>query len=80
MENVRIFALGGQDENGKNSYVFAHEEDLYVINAGVKVPINSQNGVDTLIPDFTHLEKNKDKIKGIFISDIRNESFSALPW
>ncbi|EIE39362.1 ribonuclease J [Mycoplasmopsis canis] len=80
MENIRIFALGGQDENGKNSYVLAHNEDLFIINAGVKVPINSQNGVDTIIPDFSYLEKNKNNIKGIFISDIRNESFSALPW
>ncbi|MBN4084191.1 ribonuclease J [Mycoplasma sp. CSL10166] len=80
MENVKIFALGGQDENGKNSYVFSYNDDLYIINSGVKIPINSKNGVDTLIPDFTFLEKNKDKIKGIFITDIRNESFSALPW
>ncbi|QNM93435.1 ribonuclease J [Mycoplasma sp. Pen4] len=80
MENVNIFALGGQDENGKNCYVFEHNNDIYVINAGVKVPIESNNGVDTLIPDFSYLEKNKDRIKGIFITDIKNESFSALPW
>lgn len=80
MENVRIFALGGQDENGKNSYVFAYNEDLYLINCGVKIPVNSENGVDTLIPNFEYLEKNKKNFKGVFISDIRNESFSALPW
>ncbi|WP_322960443.1 ribonuclease J [Mycoplasmopsis cynos] len=80
MENVRVFALGGQDENGKNCYVLSYNEDIYIVNTGVKVPINAHNGVDTLIPDFTYLESNKDKIKGILISDIRNESFSALPW
>ncbi|WP_435130107.1 ribonuclease J [Mycoplasma sp. 6243] len=80
MEKVNIFALGGQDENGKNCYVLDYNDDLYVVNAGVKIPINSNNGVDTLIPDFTFLEKHRKKIQGIFITDIRNESFSALPW
>ncbi|SJZ46282.1 ribonuclease J [Mycoplasmopsis verecunda] len=80
MDNVNIFALGGQDENGKNCYVFEHNNDIYVINAGVKVPIDANNGVDTLIPNFDYLIKHKDKIKGIFITDIKNESFSALPW
>ncbi|TDV24253.1 ribonuclease J [Mycoplasmopsis mustelae] len=80
MEKVNIFALGGQDENGKNCFVLDYNDNLYVVNTGVKIPINSNNGVDTLIPDFTFLEKNKKKIQGIFISDIRNESFSALPW
>ncbi|WP_426461118.1 ribonuclease J [Mycoplasma hafezii] len=80
MENINIFALGGQDENGKNCYVFELENNIFVINAGVKIPINSQNGVDTLIPDFSYLEKNKNRIKGIFITDVKNETFSALPW
>ncbi|QGZ97638.1 ribonuclease J [Mycoplasma sp. NEAQ87857] len=80
MENVNIFALGGQDENGKNCYVLEHNNNIYIINTGVKIPINSQNGVDTLIPDFSYLEKNKNKIQGVFISDIKNETFSALPW
>ncbi|UWV83200.1 hypothetical protein [Mycoplasmopsis cynos] len=77
MENVRVFAcIWRQDENGKNCYVLSYNEDIYIVNTGVKVPINAHNGVDTLIPDFTYLESNKDKIKGILISDIRNESFS----
>ncbi|WLP85459.1 ribonuclease J [Mycoplasma seminis] len=80
MQNVNIFALGGQDENGKNCYVLEHNNDIYIINTGVKVPIESNNGVDTLIPDFSYLIKYKDRIKGVFITDIKNESFSALPW
>ncbi|WAM06917.1 hypothetical protein ONA23_01730 [Mycoplasmopsis cynos] len=70
--------LCGEDENGKNCYVLSYNEDIYIVNTGVKVPINAHNGVDTLIPDFTYLESNKDKIKGILISDIRNESFSVF--
>lgn len=80
MEKVNIFALGGQDENGKNCYVLDYDDSLYIVNAGVKIPINMSNGVDTLIPDFSFLEKNKNKIQGVFITDIKNETFSALPW
>ncbi|UUM19952.1 MULTISPECIES: ribonuclease J [unclassified Mycoplasma] len=80
MQQVNIFALGGQDENGKNCYVFEHNSNIFIVNSGVKIPINSSNGVDALIPDFSYLEKHKQKIKGVFITDIKNESFSALPW
>lgn len=80
MAHINFFSLGGLDENGKNCYILKHEEDIFIINSGAKMPINSANGVDTLIPDFTYLIQNKDKIKGIFITDVKNESFSALPW
>ncbi|WP_033161213.1 ribonuclease J [[Mycoplasma] collis] len=80
MAKINIFSLGGLDENGKNLYVIEVNDDIFIINSGYKIPINSTNGVDTLIPDFTYLEKNKSKIKGVFITDAKNESFSALPW
>lgn len=80
MANINFFALGGLDENGKNSYVLEVNGDIYVINTGIKVPIDLNYGIDTLIPDFKYLEKNASKIKGIFLTDVKNESFSALPW
>ncbi|MBN3534944.1 ribonuclease J [Mycoplasma procyoni] len=80
MAKINIFGLGGLDENGKNSYVVEVNDDIFVINTGTKVPVSSTNGVDTLIPDFSYLEANKHKIRGIFITDAKNESFSALPW
>ncbi|BAP00807.1 hypothetical protein MCAL160_0059 [Mycoplasmopsis californica HAZ160_1] len=80
MNHINIFALGGLDENGKNCYIFEFNEKIYIVNTGTKVPINSKNGVDTLIPDFTYLEKNQDRIAGVFITDVKNDTFSALPW
>ncbi|MBU4692240.1 ribonuclease J [Mycoplasma zalophi] len=80
MEKVNFFALGGQDENGKNCYILEIESKIYIINSGTKVPINSHNGIDTLIADFDYLEKHEKNIAGVFITDIHNESFSALPW
>ncbi|QZE12661.1 ribonuclease J [Mycoplasma sp. Ms02] len=80
MAHVNIYSLGGLDENGKNCYALEVNDEIFVVNFGAKVPINSVNGVDTLIPNFDYLEKNKNKVKGIFITDIKNESFSGLPW
>ncbi|AAT28107.1 ribonuclease J [[Mycoplasma] mobile] len=80
MAKVQFFALGGQDENGKNCYVLEVDKSIYIINSGTKTPIKSTYGIDNIIPDFTYLEKNKNRIKGIFFTDTKNNSFSALPW
>lgn len=80
MSNIKFFALGGLDENGKNSYVIEVDNDIYVVNSGTKIPISASHGIDTLIPNFAYLEDNANRIKGLFITDVQNESFSALPW
>lgn len=80
MSRFNFFALGGIDENGKNCYILEIENSIFVINIGVKVPITSTNGIDTIIPNLQYLEKNKKRIKGVFLTDAKNESFSALPW
>ncbi|QJG67215.1 ribonuclease J [Mycoplasma phocoenae] len=80
MEKINFLALGGQDENGKNCYILEIDSKLFVINSGTKVPINSHNGIDTLIADTQYLEKHQKNIEGVFITDVHNESFSALPW
>lgn len=80
MTNVKFFALGGLDENGKNCYVLDIDDDLFVINFGTKVPIVSTFGIDTLIPDYDYLRYHSKRIKGIFVTDIKNDSLSGLPW
>lgn len=80
MANINIFALGGQDENGKNSIVIENNEDIYVVNAGLKIPINNLNGIDGIIPDFEYLKNKKEKVKGIFVTHAHDEVFAALPW
>ncbi|MEG7280121.1 thioredoxin domain-containing protein [Mesomycoplasma ovipneumoniae str. Black Butte] len=80
MAKISFFALGGQDENGKNCYILEIDDDIFVINAGAKIPLDSSVGVDTIIPDYTYIEENKHKIKGVFITDAKNESFSGIPW
>ncbi|TPE56708.1 ribonuclease J [[Mycoplasma] falconis] len=80
MSKINFFALGGQDENGKNAYVLDINNKLYIVNSGTKVPINSHNGIDNLICNYEYLERRQNDIAGLFLTDIHNESFSAIPW
>ena len=80
MDQVRIFALGGLDENGKNMYVVEVNEAIFVIEAGIKFPDTEQLGVEFIIPDFTYLIENKERIKGIFITHGHDDVVAALPY
>lgn len=80
MDQVRIFALGGLDENGKNMYVVEVNEAIFVIEAGLKFPDTEQLGVEFVIPDFTYLIENKERIKGIFITHAHDDVVAALPY
>ena len=78
MDKVRIFALGGLDEDGKNMYVVEVNEAIFIIEAGLKYPDTDQLGVEFIIPDFTYLIENKDRIQGIFIT--HDDVVAALPY
>ena len=77
---INFFALGGLDENGKNCYILEINSKIFIINFGTKVPISSNNGIDTLICDYAYLEKRQKDIVGLFLTDVHNESFSGIPW
>ena len=80
MDQVRIFALGGLDENGKNMLVVEVNEAIILIEAGLKFPDSDQLGVEFVIPDFSYLIKNKDRVKGIFITHGHDDVIAALPY
>ena len=79
MSKVRIFALGGLDEDGKNMYVVQNNDDLFVMECGMKYPETGQLGVEMIIPDFRFLSENKDRIKGVFITHGHDDVMAALP-
>ncbi|MBS4884094.1 MAG: ribonuclease J [Amedibacillus dolichus] len=80
MDQVRIFALGGLDENGKNMTVLEINDVIFVVEAGMKFPESDQLGVEFIIPDFQYLIDNKDRIGGIFITHAHDDVAAALPY
>ena len=80
MNQVKILALGGLDEDGKNCMVIEINQQIIVIEAGLKYPDVDQLGIESIIPDFTYLIENKDRIAGIFITHGHDDVMSALPY
>lgn len=79
MSKVRIFALGGLDEDGKNMYIVENNDDIFVLECGLKYPDADQLGIEMIIPDFSYLVENKDRIKGVFITHGHEDVIAALP-
>lgn len=68
MSKIKIFSLGGLNENGKNMYIVNIDENIFVFDAGLKYPTSQVLGVDYIIPKFDYLKDNKDKIRGLFLT------------
>jgi ribonuclease J len=80
MEQIRLFALGGLDEDGKNLTVIEINDDIFVIDAGLKYPVADHLGIEMIIPDFTYLIQNKHRIKAVFITQGHDDVMAALPY
>lgn len=77
---VRFFALGGLNEIGKNLYVYECSNDMFIVDCGLAFPDEEMFGVDLVVPDFTYLEKNRDKFRGIVITHGHEDHIGALPY
>lgn len=80
MEKIKIISLGGIREEGKNMYVVEVNQALFVLDCGLLYPEDDLLGIDMVIPDFTYLEENRDRVVGIFLSHGHADAVGALPY
>lgn len=78
MNKIRVFSLGGLNENGKNLYVIEINNRILLFDAGLKYASEKMLGVDYVIPDFEYLLQNKKRIVGLFISHAHYENMGAV--
>lgn len=79
-DKVRIFALGGLDEEGKNLTVIEINQDIFVLEAGIKEPDKTMPGIDYVIPRYDYLKENKDRVKAYLLSHGHDDEIGALAY
>ena len=77
---VKIYSLGGLNEIGKNITAFECGNDIIIVDCGIGFPDDDMLGVDLVVPDFTHIQNNIDKVRGIFITHGHEDHIGSLPY
>lgn len=79
MSKIKIFSLGGLNENGKNMYVVEVDKDIFIFDAGLKFDNDRNLGIDYIIPNFDYIIKNKKRVKGVFLTHGHDSNMGAVP-
>ncbi len=77
---IKIAFLGGLNEVGKNITLFEYKNDIIIVDSGLAFPDEDMPGIDLVIPDFSYIEKNADKIRGIFITHGHEDHIGSLAY
>ena len=79
-EKVKISFLGGMNEIGKNMTLYEYKNDMFIVDCGLAFPNAELLGVDLVIPDFTHIKNNTDKVRGIIITHGHEDHIGGLAY
>ncbi len=79
-KKIKIIPLGGLDGIGKNITLFEYEDDIIIVDCGIKFPSDEMPGIDFIIPDFSYLIKNKSRIKGLVVTHGHEDHIGAIPY
>ncbi len=77
---IKVSFLGGLNEVGKNMTLFEYGEDMFIVDCGLAFPDQDMLGVDLVLPDFTYVERNADRIRGIVITHGHEDHIGGLPY
>ena len=78
MCKIKIFGLGGLSESGKNTYVIEIDDDIFVFDCGLKYASGNLLGIDYIMPDFSYLVNNQERIKGVFVTHSHKENMGSV--
>lgn len=79
-EKLKIAMLGGLNEIGKNMAVLEYGDDIIIIDCGIGFPDEDMPGVDLIIPDFAYIEKNADRVRGVFVTHGHEDHIGGIPY
>lgn len=77
---LRVIPIGGLNEIGKNMTLLEYKNDIIVIDCGMSFPEDEMYGIDIVIPDFTYLEKNREKLRGVILTHGHEDHIGAIPY
>ncbi|MDK7050806.1 ribonuclease J [Aerococcus sanguinicola] len=80
MSEIKFISLGGVRENGKDMYIVEVDGMIYILDCGLVYPPNEMLGIDVMIPDFSYLKENEDRIAGVFLTHGHPDAIGGLPY